>query len=406
MINTTFSLKKNKKKIEKKLVEKFNKIITNISSDISDTTKTLNILNTNFKFNFKINDLKKFKKFNTLALIGMGGSVLGAEAIHDFLKFKIKKKLYFFDNLDQESIREIKKNENLNKVLFLIISKSGNTIETLYNAFSLGVIKKKTKNIIIIAEKKNNNLFSLSQKHNLFYIEHKNHVGGRFSVLSETGVIPALLMGINVKKLRSNLQKFLKGRKKIILKDNVIKLTGFMKSKRFNNLIFLNYIPQLEKFLYWCQQLIAESLGKNKYGFLPVVSNVPKDHHSLLQLYLDGPKDKLFTIFSYEEKLKNKINLRTYSKNKNFLNIKSFNEIKTAQKNALIEVFKKNDIPFREFKINKINETTLGELFSYFIIETVLIGKLLKIDPFNQPAVEEVKILTKKLLRKQTKNNF
>ena len=81
-----------------------------------------------------------------------------------------------------------------------------------------------------------------------------------------------------------------------------------MSSKKLNNLIFLNYIPQLEKFLYWCQQLIAESLGKNKLGFLPVVSNAPKDHHSLLQLYLDGPKDKLFTIFSYEGKLKKKLN--------------------------------------------------------------------------------------------------
>ena len=92
-------------------------------------------------------------------------------------------------------------------------------------------------------------------------------MGGRFSVLSETGVIPAHLMGINIKKLRCNLQKSLKGRKKIILKDNVIKLAGFMQSKKFNNLIFLNYMPQLEKFLYWCQQLIAESLGKNKLAF-------------------------------------------------------------------------------------------------------------------------------------------
>jgi len=400
LINTTFSLKKNKKKIEKKLVKNFNKLITNLNTDISNSTKTLNILNTKFNFNFNINDIKRFKKFNTLALIGMGGSVLGAEAIHDFLKFKIKKKIYFFDNLDQENIRKIKQNENLNKVLFLIISKSGNTIETLYNAFSLGVIKKKSKNIIVIAEKKNNYLFSLSKKHNLFYIEHKNYVGGRFSVLSETGVIPAHLMGINIKKLRCNLQKSLKGRKKIILKDNVIKLAGFMQSKKFNNLIFLNYIPQLEKFLYWCQQLIAESLGKNKLGFLPVVSNAPKDHHSLLQLYLDGPKDKLFTIFSYEEKLKKKIKFKTYSKNKNFFYKKSLSEVKIAQKNALIKVFKKNDIPFREFKINKIDEIILGELFSYFIIETTLIGKLLKIDPFNQPAVEEVKILTKKLLRK------
>ena len=401
MINIHFSLKKNKKKFQKKSVDNFNKLITNINKDISNSSKTLNILNTKFKFNFNLKDLRRFKKFNTVAIIGMGGSILGAAAIYDFLKFKIKKKFYFFDNLDQDSIREIKQNENLNKVLFLIISKSGNTIETLSNAFSLGVFNKNSKNIIVITERKNNLLFSLSKKLNLFYIEHKKHVGGRYSVLSETGVIPAYLMGLNIEKLRSNTQKFLKGKNKIILRNNVIKLASFMSSKKFNNLIFLNYIPQLEKFLYWCQQLIAESLGKNKLGFLPVVSNVPKDHHSLLQLYLDGPKDKLFTIFSYEGKLKKKTKFNKFIKEENFLNKKSLSEIKIAQKNALIKVLKKKDIPFREVKFKKIDETILGELFSYFIVETVLIGKLLKIDPFNQPAVEEVKILTKKFLSKK-----
>ena len=401
MINIHFSLKKNKNKFQKKSVDNFNKLITNINKDISNSSKTLNILSTKFKFNFNLKDLRRFKKFNTVAIIGMGGSILGAAAIYDFLKFKIKKKFYFFDNLDQDSIREIKQNENLNKVLFLIISKSGNTIETLSNAFSLGVFNKNSKNIIVITERKNNLLFSLSKKLNLFYIEHKKHVGGRYSVLSETGVIPAYLMGLNIEKLRSNIQKFLKGKNKIILRNNVIKLASFMSSKKFNNLIFLNYIPQLKKFLYWCQQLIAESLGKNKLGFLPVVSDVPKDHHSLLQLYLDGPKDKLFTIFSYEGKLKKKTKFNKFIKEEIFLNKKSLSEIKIAQKNALIKVFKKKDIPFREVKFKKIDETILGELFSYFIVETVLIGKLLKIDPFNQPAVEEVKILTKKFLSKK-----
>ena len=346
MINTNFSLKKNKKKFQRKSVENFNKLITNINKDISNSSKTLNILNRKFKFNFKIKDLKRFKKFKIVALIGMGGSILGAAAIYDFLKSKIKKKLYFFDNLDQDSIREIKQNENLSKVLFLIISKSGNTIETLSNAFSLGVIKKNSKNIIVIAERKNNLLFSLTKKHNLFYIEHKKHVGGRYSVLSETGVVPAYLMGLNIEKLRSNLQKFLRGKNKIILRNNVIKLASFMRSKKFNNLIFLNYIPQLEKFLYWCQQLIAESLGKNKFGFLPIVSNVPKDHHSLLQLYLDGPKDKLFNIFSYEGKLTKKVKINMFRKEENFLNKISLSEIKIAQKNALIKVLKKKKYSF------------------------------------------------------------
>jgi len=169
--------------------------------------------------------------------------------------------------------------------------------------------------------------------------------------------------------------------------------------KRNNNLIFLNYVPELEKFLYWCQQLIAESLGKKNKGFLPVVSNVPKDHHSLLQLYLDGPRDKFFSIFSFENKSKNKLNLKSKIYKKINLNKKRLSTIKNAQKNALIKAFKKKKIPFREFKIKKLNEETLGKLFSYFIVETILIGKLVGINPFNQPAVEEVKVFTKKLLK-------
>ena len=130
---------------------------------------------------------------------------------------------------------------------------------------------------------------------NLFYVEHKRHVGGRYSVFSEVGIIPAYIMGLNINKLRSKILECFKKSGKVFLKRSVIELVKLLKSKKFSSLIFLNYAPNLEKFLYWCQQLIAESLGKKKIGFLPMISNV-QDHHSLLQLYLDGPKDKCLYI--------------------------------------------------------------------------------------------------------------
>ena len=154
----------------------------------------------------------------------------------------------------------------------------------------------------------------------------------------------------------------------------------------------------MDKFLFWCQQLIAESLGKKGKGFFPVISPAPKDHHSLLQLYLDGPKNKIFYIFSIKQKSKEKILLKKILNIKNFLDKKKLSTIKDAQKDALIQALKRNNIPFREFLIKTKNEETLGKLFSYFILETVIIGKLVKINPFNQPAVEEVKTITKKLL--------
>ena len=201
-------------------------------------------------------------------------------------------------------------------------------------------------------------------------------------------------MGINIKKLRLNIKKIFKKKESLFLKKSTINLATLLNSKKFTNLIFLNYAPELEKFLFWCQQLIAESLGKKGHGFLPVISNVPKDHHSLLQLYLDGPKDKLFYIFSLDEKYKIS-NLRSSLK---FLNKKSLKDIKFAQKNSLIQSLKKNNLPFREFKIKKISEDVIGELFSYFMLETIIVGKLLKINPFDQPAVEQVKNITKKIL--------
>ena len=383
IVNNNIQTKHSERIFSTQLSKKFEKIYLNIKEEIKNPKKTLNVLNKDFRFNFKLKELKKFKKFKTLALVGMGGSILGSEAIHNLFYKKIKKKVYFFDSLEESKILDLRRKENPSKVLFLIISKSGNTIETLSNTFFLNIIKKNSKNVIVISEKKNNFLYTLSKKFNLFFIEHNSSIGGRYSVLSEVGIIPAYLMGINIFKFRSQILDCLSLRNKNFLKESTIKLASLIKSKKFNNLIFLNYSPALEKFLYWCQQMIAESLGKKNLGFLPVISNAPKDHHSLLQLYLDGPT----------------INTTKLIKEKNFLNKKKLDEIKNAQKNALIKILFKKSTPFREFKIIKTNEEVLGRLFSYFMIETVIVGRLLGIDPFNQPAVEQIKIYTKQLLK-------
>jgi len=404
-VNNNIFLKEHilSKRFEKKTLKvfskKFDKIFFEIKSDLKNPKKTLNVLADNFKFNFNKKDLKKFKNFRSIAIIGMGGSILGVEAIYNFLQNKVKKKIHFFDDLNENKITKFKKNNDLSKILFIIISKSGNTIETLSNMFALNIIKKKSKNIIIISEKKNSLLFSLSKRLNLFYIEHKDYIGGRYSVLSEVGMVPAHLMGLNLSKFRSQITDFFKSNNKTFLKNSSIKLASLI-LKKTNILIFLNYSPKIEKFLFWSQQLIAESLGKKNKGFLPVISNVPKDHHSLLQLYLDGPKDKLYNIFSVEEKSNEKINVKKNIGIDSFLNKKKLSAVKNAQKKALIKSLIKNNISFREFIIKKNNEEVLGKLFSYFIIETIVIAKLLNINPFNQPAVEKVKIYTKKYLLK------
>ncbi len=327
----------------------------------------------------------------------MGGSTLGAQAVYSYFKDKIPKKFYFFDNLDQLKIEKIKQIIDFKKILFVIISKSGNTLETLINS-NLFKGKINNKNTIIITEKKNNLLNIFAKNKKILHIEHKDYVGGRYSVLSEVGMVPAYFMGLKTKYFRKKLLNFFNSKEKKLLIDRIVKLTHIYRYKKINSIIMLNYAPEINDFLYWCQQLIAESLGKKGKGILPIVSPAPRDHHSLLQLYLDGPKDKLFYIFSMKLNKEIKIKKNIFGKNLNYVENKNFSQVKEAQKNALIQMLKIKNIPYQEFIVNQKNEETLGELFSYFIMETTLTGKLLGVNPFDQPAVEQVKFLTKKYL--------
>ena len=144
--------------------------------------------------------------------------------------------------------------------------------------------------------------------------------------------------------------------------------------------------------------MVAESLGKKNKGLLPIVSNMPKDNHSVMQLYLDGFKNNFFTFFYVHEKNSQKINNKNLSKNQKFLKNKNLSNIIYAQKNATEKVFNKKNIPFRSFEIKKRNENTLGELFCFFILETILLGNLLNVNPYDQPSVELIKKETNKFL--------
>ena len=374
---------------------KLNKIIKVTLNLINSKKNALHVLSKKFDLNFHKITINKLKNYKSVVLIGMGGSALGAKAIYSFLRHKIKREFIFLDNLDQLKIEKIRK-KNLKDFLFIIVSKSGNTLETLINT---NLLKNKInkKNTIIITDKKSNLLNTFAKKNNFLHINHKDYIGGRYSVLSEVGMIPALFMNLKIKLFRKNLLNFLQ-LKKLFMIDSVVKLSHIFNSKKINSLIFLNYAPELNEFLYWCQQLIAESLGKKGKGLLPVISSAPSDHHSLLQLYLDGPKDKLFYIFSSKLNKQMKISPNIFGKKFNFVENKELSKVRDAQKKALIRVLQNKNIPYREFKINKANEETLGELFSYFMLETVLLGNLMGTNPFDQPAVEQVKILTKEYL--------
>ena len=373
----------NKNKSQKKFKILLDKIIYENNHIIKSLRNT-------YKDAWDFKKIKKYKKFSHVALIGMGGSIMGSRSIYSFLKDKIKKKFYFIDNFENNKIEEIKKKNKLN----LIISKSGNTLETIVN--SNVIINKATKNIFI-TENKNSYLKSLAIKLKSDIIDHNNFIGGRYSVLSEVGMLPTMLMGLKVNKFRK-FNELVKNKyflNSIINSvSNIINLT----KKNKSNSVILNYDEKSLDLFYWYQQLVAESLGKKGKGILPILSRMPQDNHSLMQLYLDGKKNNFYTFFITKEVFSQKIKNQEIPKSHNYLKNKNLNDVLYSQFIATQNVFSKKNIPFRSFIVGKRDESTLGTLFTYFILETILLGKVMNINPYDQPSVELIKKETKKKL--------
>ena len=378
----------------KSLKNKFRKkFVSLIKKEIKNEKNLLFSFTNKYQQSYNKSYIIKLKKKNPIInIIGIGGSILGSKAIYYFLRDKIKSKISFKDNLIS-----FRKELNQKKKLNIIISKSGNTLETIIN--SNIEIRKKDKNIIL-TENTQSYIKNLAQKLRAEVIDHKNYIGGRYSVLSEVGMLPAELMGLNTIKFKRlnyliNNKKFMN-----LLCENVEKTLSLIKKKKLNSII-LNYDEKSENLFLWYQQLISESLGKKSKGILPVISNMPKDNHSLLQLYLDGPKNNFFTFFYVYDKKSNFITNNIFSKKFDFLKGKKISDVIYVQKKATQNIFLKKNIPFRNFEIHNRSEEVLGELFCFFVLETILLGKALNVNPYDQPSVELIKKETRRIFLKK-----
>ena len=379
-------------KITKKLFIKLKSDIKNLKIPL------LQSFEKNYILDFSSKTIKNFSKYKNIVLIGMGGSTLGTKCIYSFFKGKIVKEVFFFDNLDENLFLEFIKIKKIKNSCFIVVSKSGETLETIVNLnliFSKFSLKNK---LIFITEIKDSNMLNIANKLNAEIIEHKNFIGGRYSVLSEAGMFPAALMGLNITKFK-NLSKLIDDKKfTSSLIQNVASIYT-LNNEGIKNSIILNYESSLEGLAHWYIQLASESLGKNRKGLTTTISNCPKDHHSTMQLYLDGPKDKFFTFLNSSSNGKNlKLPQNVLINNISFLKNKKMKFIINAQSNAAKKVFKTKKIPFRQIDLRKKNEEELGMIFTFFVLETILLARLMKVNPFNQPAVDQIKIETKKIL--------
>ena len=372
---------------KKKNNKKIKRLFSEILQKKDPNCKVIDTFSNKYQFSYSKKKISKFKKYKIISIFGLGGSSLCIKAIYDFFRFKIRKKVYFYDNLNV-SVPKLAKNKNLD----IIISKSGSTLETIVNQNIFSKSKK-----LFITENKRSYLMDLALKLKSEIIEHRNFVGGRYSALSEVGMLPAELLGFKSEKFKK-FDNLIKNKNFIdTLINNVDMMHKFYLSGKTNS-VLLNFDKSLTSLLEWYQQLLSESLGKKGKGFFPIISNLPKDNHSLMQLYLDGNKNNFFTIFDFIDYKVEKIENKNLLPNFNFLKNKSIKSVMIAQKNAVKKVFKKQGLKFRSFEIFKKDEESLGTIFTYFMLETILLGKLMKLNPFDQPAVESVKKETKRIL--------
>ena len=347
---------------------------------------------------------------NHFIIFGIGGSNLGSKALIDILQKNNKKKITFFDNIDPIYFKNSINNYKFKDTGFIIISKSGKTLETLSQfACIIEIFKQKNKlknfykNCLVITEDTSNPLRKIATNNNCLILNHEKDIGGRYSVFSNVGTVPALIAGIDVIKFHEGASDIVN--KVANNKDfqdhqniaNLLTIPSFLNKIKIN--VIMTYSDRLNNFGKWYLQLWAESIGKKGKGITSIHSIGATDQHSQIQLYLDGPKDKFFNFITTNHQKKGlKINKEVMIDKVPYLAGKYMGDLMAAEQKATINTFIKNKFMVREINLPEINEFTIGQLMALSIFETIIACKNLGVNPFDQPAVEEGKLLTKKYL--------
>lgn len=327
------------------------------------------------------------EKYNNYVVLGTGGSSLAGQAIKCASN---NQNVFFMDNICPYEFYNWLSNIDINNTGIVVISKSGETIETLAQ---IQLILKKYQSIedhiLIITENKNSTLMKLRSKLNALYIEHPQTIGGRFSVFSPVGMFPAYLMKQDVCAIKNGALDALKSREYLHGASFVL---NAYKSKIMNQ-VFMFYSARLKKFGSWIEQLYAESSGKNGTGITPLLATGTTDQHSKLQLYLGGSSDKIYSLFVENDDIP-ELNFGC-DVEPNYLEHRSLNDLFIAEAYATIGAIQNRHLPIRVFDFTKISSYDLGWLFMHFMLEVISVCKRIEVNPFDQPNVEEGKRLVK-----------
>jgi len=360
-----------------------------------------------------------------VVLLGTGGSSLGGQTLAQLAwhgvpgvgALRPAPRLHFLDNIDPESYAELLKRLPHATTRFVAISKSGGTAETLMQTIAaLSALKAQNLGPRIpdlflgLTEPdkpgKRNGLRELLAHHKVPCLDHDTGVGGRFSALTNVGLLPASMLGLDIAAVRAGAALALapvlamKPAADVPAALGAALAVSLAETKGKSISVLMAYTDRLERFTRWYVQLWAESLGKDGKGTTPVAALGPVDQHSQVQLYLGGPRDKLFTVVTLNGAglgPRMDAELAKVAGEPDFAG-KTLGDLVAAEGRATAETLAKNGCPVRMLHLAKLDEESLGELMMHFMLETIIAAHLLGVDAFDQPAVEEGKVLAKKYL--------
>lgn len=357
------------------------------------------------------------KNIENIVVLGIGGSSLGAKAIYEFLK-PVKtptRKLHFLESTDPLNIMDILSKIDLSKSHFLVISKSGTTVETISIFKYLYAQQNESSFYTFITDEFSSlDKFAKTIGSKTFYLP--SNIGGRFSVLAVVGLLPLALCGVDIKTLLKGADAvkesfFNDGYLQEFLLDKAIYYSKYHTSYNINCLFA--YSETLRYFTEWYVQLWGESLGKKQrdsafhVGVTPIGLIGPKDQHSFLQLIVEGTRDKSVTFIKIED-FENELRVPELTlsnlESLDVLNGITFHDLITMQSDSVIEALQaQGDIPLDEILIKRVDEESIGELIYYYELLTSLVGQLINVDTYNQPGVESGKIILKEKLKIKVK---
>lgn len=365
-----------------------------------------------------------------IIFFGTGGSGLGGRMLAQYSSWYIpgengpggtRPEVRFYDNLDGTTLSKLYQSLDFAKCRFVLISKSGGTPETLMQgitalqaALDAGLESRLPELFLGLTEPRmegvKNGLRDLCEHYNIPTLEHHTGVGGRYSVLTNVGLLPAMARGLDVNAIRAGAAEMVQNMRECDDPARYAPAVGaalaLALDKQFaiRNLVLMPYSDQLGQFGAWYAQLWAESLGKSGNGSTPISALGPVDQHSQLQLYLDGPRDHMVTLMRVENegtgpRLPEHLAQLAHA---DALAGRTAGDLVAAEQQAIGDALVKSQRPVRSIDIPKLDETTLGALIMHFMMETILAADLYQIDAFDQPAVELGKVLTREYLAKMS----